>query len=201
MSLISPKQHPLYHPVIKLPNIIELYDFSKGYDANRTLQSPFGIGKYNEHRPGMYTGELFETEARTIHMGIDIGAPVHTPIYAFDNGRILHQGFNPEPFDYGHVIVTEHTDEIGNPFWVLLGHLSKSSVGHLATGTLFKKGDVVAWVGPKSENGGWNPHLHIQLSILRPETHDLPGVVSRQEHEDALLRYPDPRRILGAIYS
>ena len=76
----------------------------------------------------MYTGELFETEARTIHMGIDIGAPIGTPIFAFDNGRILHQGFNPEPFDYGHVIVTEHQDPMAVLFWVLLGHLSKDSI-------------------------------------------------------------------------
>ena len=201
MSLISPKPHPHYHPVIKLPDTVELYDFSKGYDADRTLQSPFGIGKYNEHRPGMYTGDLFETEARTIHMGIDIGAPVGTPIYAFDNGRILHQGFNPEPYDYGHVIITEHTDETGKLFWVLLGHLSKSSVERLTTGSPFQKGDLLAWVGNKSENGGWNPHLHIQLSTVRPETHDLPGVVSKQELEHALIRYPDPRNILGDVYS
>ena len=200
MSLITPQKHTKYHPVIKLPNVIELYDFSNGYNPDRTLQSPFGIGQYNEHRPGMYTGELFEVEARTIHMGIDIGAPVDTPVYAFDKGRILHQGFNPEPFDYGHVIVTEHTDEKGDLFWVLLGHLSKSSVERLATGTYFQRGDLLGWVGNKSENGGWNPHLHIQLSTIRPKTHDLPGVVSRQEHEEALKRYPDPRQILGAVY-
>ena len=201
MSLITPQPHPHYHPVVRLPNTIELYDFSQGYDSDRRLLSPFGIGKYNEHRPGMYTGELFETEARTIHMGIDIGAPIGTPVFAFDSGRILHQGFNPEPFDYGHVIVTEHQDQHGNLFWVLLGHLSKVSICRIATGAQFKKGDILGWIGDKSENGGWNPHLHIQLSTIRPDTHDLPGVVSLQEHEDALVRYPDPRQILGAVYS
>ena len=200
MSLITPKPHPIYHPVIKLPDVVELYDFSKGYNANRTLKSPFGIGKYNEHRPGMYKGALFEAEARTIHMGIDIGAPVNTPIFAFDKGRILHQGFNQEPFDYGHVIVTEHTDENGELFWVLLGHLSKSSVDRRAAGSTFNKGALIGWVGDTTDNGGWNPHLHIQLSTVRPETHDLPGVVSRQEHAKALVRFPDPRQILGALY-
>lgn len=200
MSLISPKHHPYYHPIILLPTVVELYDFSQGYNANRELLTSFGIGKYNEHRPGMYTGELFESEARTIHMGIDIGAPIGTPIYAFDNGRILHQGFNPEPFDYGHVMVTEHQDHQGNPFWVLLGHLSKESIDKIHTGSVFHKGDVIGWVGDKSDNGGWNPHLHIQLSTVRPDTHDLPGVVSLREHKDALIRYPDPRMILGQIY-
>ena len=45
-----------------------------------------------------------------------------------------------------------------------------------------------------------NPHLHIQLSTVRPETHDLPGVVSKQELEHALIRYPDPRNILGDVF-
>lgn len=200
MSIITPKAHPHYHPVIRLPDSIELYDFSHGYDANRKLLTPYGIGKYNEHRPGMYTGDLFEIEVRTIHMGIDIGAPVGTPVFAFDDGRILHQGYNSEPYDYGHVMVTEHRDPDGNLFWVLLGHLSKDSVAHLPTGSEFNKGDLLGWIGNKSENGGWNPHLHIQLTTERPETHDLPGVVSIQERQEALKRFPDPRNILGAVY-
>ena len=89
---------------------------------------------------------------------------------------------------------------MGNLFWVLLGHLSKASVGRLATHSAFNKGDLLGWVGNKSDNGGWNPHLHIQLSTVRPRTHDLPGVVSRKEHAEALVRYPDPRKVLGTIY-
>ena len=32
-------------------------------------------------------------------------------------------------------------------------------------------------MGPPGENGGWPEHLHFQLSRVRPETHDMPGVV------------------------
>ena len=199
MSLVSPSTHPTFHPVIKLPHQIELYDFSKGYNANRTLQCEYGVGKYNEHRPGMYTGALFEQDARTVHMGIDIGAPAGTTVYAFDDGKIIHAGYNPEPFDYGHVIVTEHTNALGQQYWVLFGHLSKKSVERSRHST-FTKGAILGWLGNKSENGGWNPHLHIQLSTIRPETHDLPGVVSLKERAQALLLYPDPRIILGDIY-
>lgn len=199
MSLITPIKHPTFHPVIKLPSQIELYDFSKGYDSNRTLQCEYGVGKYNEHRPGMYTGKLFEKEARTIHMGVDIGAPAGTTVYAFDDGKVIHAGYNPEPFDYGFVIVTEHRNKDGDLYWVLFGHLSKESVEHCPKSP-FNKGEILGWLGDKSENGGWNPHLHIQLSTVRPETHDLPGVVSLPEREQALLLYPDPRIVLGDIY-
>ena len=103
--------HPDFHPVIKLPKDYEVYDFTKGYDPNRELQSDYGVGKYNEHRPGMYQGDHFEKERRTIHIGIDIAAPIGTPIYAFADGKIHKQGYNSLPWDYGATIVTEHIVE------------------------------------------------------------------------------------------
>ncbi len=200
MSLITPQPHPKYHPVIHLPKQIELYDFSAEYDSDRTLLCRYGVGKYNEHRPNMYKGDLFEANARTVHMGIDIGCPTQTPVYAFDSGTIVHQGFNPAPFDYGHVIVTEHQNQQGATFWVLWGHLSKASIHKHQIGEPFERGDVIGWVGSKSDNGGWNPHLHIQLANEKPATHDMPGVVSLSERELAGQMYPDPRIILGQIY-
>ncbi len=35
---------------------------------------------------------------------------------------------------------------------------------------------------------------------VRPETHDMPGVVSPEDREQALRDYPDPRLVLGPIY-
>ena len=61
-------------------------------------------------------------------------------------------------------------------------------------------GDVIAKIGSESENGGWPPHLHFQLSLEEPETFDLPGVVEKSEIKSALKKYPDPRIILGDLY-
>src|SRR5690606_29305259 len=66
-----------FSPVIDLPPDYEVYDFTSGYDADRPRSSPFGIGRYDEKRPGMYGSEIFAGQ-RDIHMGIDIGAPVGT---------------------------------------------------------------------------------------------------------------------------
>lgn len=193
--------HPVFHPVIHLPDEVEVYDFSQGYDPNRQLKAPFGIGQYNEHRPNMYAGELFERDARTIHMGIDIGGPVGTPIHAPMHGTIAYQGFNPTPFDYGHVIVTKHQHPDIGTLWILLGHLSRASIEQHCVGQAFEAGAILGFIGDKQENGGWNPHLHIQLSRIDPQTHDMPGVVSKTNHAQALFDYPDPRLILGDVYS
>jgi murein DD-endopeptidase MepM/ murein hydrolase activator NlpD len=188
-----------FHPVIQLPPDYEIYDFSKDYDPNRTLRSPFGVGKFLERRPTMYVQEQYTKTQRNIHLGIDIGAPIGTPIMAFADGTIFSYANNDLPGDYGYTIITKHT-ALDQTLYCLFGHLAKQSLDGLTPGKPLKKGEVFAWVGDKTENGGWNPHLHFQVSNKIPEKCDMPGVVSEQDLENALKIYLDPRLILGNLY-
>lgn len=160
--------------------------------------TPWTIGRYDEPRPGVYTQALFGS-ARTVHMGVDLGAPVGAAVHAFAAGRVLHQGYNPAEGDYGHVVVTEHLLD-GRSLFALHGHLSAASIRVRPAGSVFEAGEVLGWLGDADENGGWPPHLHFQLSWERPATHDMPGAVSLDERDAARTRFPDPRRVLGAIY-
>lgn len=187
-----------FHPVIHLPAEYEVYDFSKGYDENRLLEHLYGIGKYNEKRVNMYKGPLYEDQ-RDIHIGIDIGAPVGTPVHAFYDGEVFLFDYNAKPLDYGFTLITKHTLD-GVDLYVLHGHLNKKSIESKSIGQKISKGEVIAWIGDKSENGGWNPHLHFQISYEKPSVCDMPGVVHEKDLECALKTYPDPRLILGPIY-
>lgn len=190
-----------FGPAIDLPSSYDVYDFTNGYDPARTRNSVYGIGRYNEKRPGMYATELFlkAQEPRDIHIGIDIAAPVGTPVRAFFDGVIYLSAINPAAGDYGGTVITQH--ELGNRMiWALHGHLSHRSVQEAMPGTSFRRGETIAWVGDREENGGWNPHLHFQLSWLRPEKCDLPGAVGESERERAVRIYPDPRLVLGPLY-
>jgi len=182
--------------VVNLSPGYEVLDLSQGGSAERFTDSLLTIGRYDEDR-SIYTGELFT--GRSIHMGVDIGAPAGTPVYAFTAGRLYCQGVNPAPGDYGPTLITHHVLE-GIDLWVLHGHLSSESLELRRPEDPLKSGDLLGWVGGRDINGGWAPHVHIQLSIQRPETHDMPGVVSREDREESLRRYPDPRAILGPIY-
>jgi peptidoglycan LD-endopeptidase LytH len=189
-----------FHPVIKLPKYYDVYDLSVGYDPNRKITNPYGIGKYNERRVGMYTDkELFAKDHRDIHIGIDIAAPVGTEIYSFADGEIYLFGVNSAEGDYGPTIITRHLIR-GREIYALYGHLKTSSLEGKSEKQKIKKGEVIAWVGDKSENGGWNPHLHFQLSLERPLVPDMPGTVNVKDLERALKTYPDPRWILGPLY-
>lgn len=185
--------------VIDLPEGYEVYDFTKGYDENRLLQSPYGVGKYNEKRKNMYSGPLYDKDHRDIHVGIDIGAPVGTPVHACYDGEVFMTDYNSLPLDYGYTLITKHVLD-GQALYILHGHLSKKSVKDKKSGQKIKKGEVIAWLGEKSENGGWNPHLHFQLSYVKPKKCDMPGVVSEKNLEESLRIYPDPRLILGNLY-
>ena len=185
-----------FHPVVILPEKCTVLDLSGGLWALKDGEKY--IGKYNEVRPNMYNTAIFGG-IRNIHMGVDIGGPVGTPCMAFTDGEISHFGYNSEPGDYGHVIITKHNIS-GTTVWALYGHLDSTSVKDKSIGQIVNKGEVIAWFGARHENGGWEPHLHFQLSLLEPETHDLPGVVAPEDRAQALLDYPDPRLVLGPIY-
>ena len=185
-----------YHPVVNLPNEYEVRDFTGGeYTPSRF---EYDIGRYDELRPGMYSTELF-SDGRFLHIGIDIGAPVGTPCMAFDQGVISHFGYNPADGDYGYVIITKHLVD-NKTIWALYGHLSAESIKGKKIGQNISRGEVICWMGDKHENGGWESHLHFQLSINEPETHDMPGVVDPKNRDEALRNYPDPRLVLGPIY-
>jgi len=194
--------HSAYHPVIELPAEYEIYDFSQTYDPNRHLKSPFGIGRYNEKRLGMYETEIFQGKGgpRNIHLGVDIGAPVGTPVHAFADGEIFLFGYNPAAGDYGYTLITRHENVAGETLYALHGHLSARTVEGKAEGQKIARGAVIAWVGDRHENGGWNPHLHFQLSRVKPEVCDMPGAANEAGLAEALATYPDPRIVLGPIY-
>jgi murein DD-endopeptidase MepM/ murein hydrolase activator NlpD len=189
-----------FHPVVHLPAEYEVLDFSIGVSPSPFTK--YSIGKYNECRPGMYTSDLFGKpgeEHRDIHMGIDIGAPAATPVFTFYAGSVFCAAVNSNPGDYGGTIITEHIIA-GVRLWALYGHLSHDSVQRALDLKRFDAGQVLGWLGPPEENGGWPPHLHFQLSLEEPNKCDMPGVVSTRHHLASLGVFVDPRVVLGNLY-
>ncbi|MBQ70526.1 MAG: hypothetical protein CMA65_03435 [Euryarchaeota archaeon] len=199
-----------FHPTVVFTEPYWVHDFSR--PSSEAWENPFifSVGRYNEHRPEMYTTELFEG-VRDIHVGLDLGAPVNAPVHAFDRGVVYDVGVNDEDGSYGPTLITQHHLSLpafpGGPrlegpitFWVLYGHLSLESIRRLKKGQSFVRGEQIAALGAEHENGGWPPHVHVQISLEEPEKCDLPGVVEASQREDALKIYPDPRLICGPLY-
>jgi peptidoglycan LD-endopeptidase LytH len=193
--LASSRRDPWVAP-LNIAGRSEVFDFTKGYDPNRNLTAPFGIGRFGEDRMGMYESSLFKakTEPRTIHMGLDIGASEGTPVFAPLAGEVWGSDHLASDGDYGGTVILKTEGDIS--LFMLLGHLSKASVRRSPAGTRVAKGELMGWLGGKHENGGWNPHLHWQISWLEPLKVDLPGAISKSNEALSRLVFADPTELL-----
>jgi murein DD-endopeptidase MepM/ murein hydrolase activator NlpD len=87
----------------------------------------------------------------TFHYGIDLAAPLGTPIYAATDGVVLRAG---PATGFGNAVYIEDTD--GNT--EVYGHMRYYNV---KAGQVVHAGDLIAKVGSEGESTG--PHLHFQI--------------------------------------
>ncbi|MEO6594439.1 MAG: aminotransferase class III-fold pyridoxal phosphate-dependent enzyme [Planctomycetota bacterium] len=172
-------------------------------DALRAAGTNLGIGRYLEPRP-IYTSAAFGGDApnahrRTVHLGIDLFAPAGTGVFAPLEG-IVHRAMNcPGELDYGGLVVLRHTLPNGRAFGTLYGHLNPASIAQLRPGQHLAAGEQFAALGTPEHNGGWPPHLHLQ--VLAADPADLPevppGVADPDDVPGHAALYPDPSPLLS----
>jgi len=198
--LLARPQPPLgYHPIVFLPaGVTFVLDLRKKWTPPPTGWS---VGRYGEQR-GVYTQALFQGdgEPRSVHLGMDLGGPVGVAVHAFAAGRVVYADERHDDGDYGHAVVCYHELPGHNAAcYVLLGHLSAASLAHSPVGRTFEAGEVLGWLGDESENGGWPPHVHVQLSWTDPGEADMPGACKPSEAWRMKALHPDPALIVGAL--
>jgi murein DD-endopeptidase MepM/ murein hydrolase activator NlpD len=122
--------------------------------------------------------------------------PHDTSVYSFYYGVVHLSGYNTPEGDYGGVIIVKY-DMGGQDVFVLYGHLNKEDAERWRSGDKVNKGQLIAKIGRKEENGGWEPHLHLQVQLTEPRERDMPGVVSEGDIDRALEEFPCPMKLLG----
>jgi len=186
--------------------------FTRHLDGQlRAANADIGIGRYDEVR-GVYASDVFRTtgndgpEWRTVHIGLDLFAPPGTPVLAPLSGVVHSVADNAAPLDYGPTVILEHrAGDDGPPFYTLYGHLARDSVQFLREGAAVAKGTVIARIGDVPENGGWPPHLHVQIiTDMLGRRGDFPGVCRADQRRLWLSLVPDPNliaQIPGGVYA
>ncbi len=171
-------------------------------DAMRAARVRVAIGRYDEPRllyvaPAFALGPRLTDEHRTIHIGLDLFADAGTPVFAPIDGEVAAFNDNGMNQDYGPVIVLRHRTDDGVEFFTLYGHLSRESLAGLSIGKRVKAGERIATLGAANENGGWTPHLHLQIitDLLELGT-DFPGVARPSQRAEWTSLCPDPNLIV-----
>lgn len=116
---------------------------SCGYQPNGggtgRLRNPIG-GNYTVIR-GFFPG----------HSGIDLAAPVGTPVFAADGGTVIFAGWSN--WGYGYSVVLAHGSML-----TLYGHMSRINV---RCGQGVSQGTPIGAVGSSGQSSG--PHLHFEI--------------------------------------
>lgn len=86
-----------------------------------------------------------------LHTGIDIAAPIGTPIIAPADGHVVFAGYHPS---YGYLVVVDHGYGLGSRY----AHNSRMFV---EAGDRVQRGDLIARVGNTGRSTG--PHLHFEV--------------------------------------
>jgi lipoprotein NlpD len=97
-------------------------------------------------------GSPFGTREGRPHEGIDLPAPVGTPVFAAADGRVAYAGNGIR--GYGNLIVVRHAGD-------LLTVYAHNSVLLVAPGQPVRAGDRIALVGQSGHATG--PHLHFEV--------------------------------------
>ena len=90
---------------------------------------------------------------RRNHKGVDLAAPVGTPIYATADGYVSKAEWFSS---YGKYVSIEHGANLQTRF----AHMSDIAV---KAGTRIKKGDIIGYVGSTGRSTG--PHLHYEVVV------------------------------------
>ncbi|TFV54548.1 M23 family peptidase [Geodermatophilus sp. DF01-2] len=106
----------------------------------------------------------------TMHQGVDIAAPIGTPIYVPEDGVVLQAG---PASGFGQAVYVQH----GDGQITLYGHVNQFFV---SAGQVVRAGDQIAEVGNKGQSTG--PHLHFEVhqgGLYASRVNPMPWLQSR----------------------
>jgi len=181
----------------------QIIDWSAAADRLQEIpQDRPSLGRYGELRT-IYDTPAFGTpfeERRTLHLGIDVFVPEGTATRSPLDGVIHSCDIRDQPGDYGGVVIIEYRTPAGPRFWMLVGHLAHASIDALEPGDHIGRGEEFALVGTREENGGWAPHLHVQLfTDLLDQTTELDGVARASQRDVWMSISPNPAPLIAGV--
>jgi 4-aminobutyrate aminotransferase-like enzyme/Ser/Thr protein kinase RdoA (MazF antagonist) len=161
-----------------------------------------GIGPWGEART-VYSGEMFVSKLidnmrRTRHLGLDLFMAASTRVYTPVAATVVSVEIEKEPLGYGCLIALRHEPAGCPAFITLWGHLAHEALDRLNPGDHLDAGALVGEMGVPDENGGWAPHLHLQISTdTSLSATEILGVGEERYLDVWAELFPDARTFAG----
>ncbi len=152
-----------------------LHDLFQKGDLRNPLESWVVTSPYGERRVFLYADG---STAGSVHYGIDMAAPLGTPVYAAGNGKVAFAG---SWILTGNTVVIEHLPGV----YSLYFHLNELLV---KAGEMVEKGQQIGAVGMTGLATG--PHLHWEVTVagvpISPEQLVRAGLIDKSPASDTI---------------
>ncbi len=163
--------------------------------CHRKYAIDFSFGGWMESRKSLWHGSYLDDDERYIHLGVDYNVPEGTGISIHHTSTVIRIDNDfPETHGWGNRIIV-HDEQ--RDVMLVFAHLDVPTGVHV--GDILSPGTIFAHVGTTSQNGGWFPHLHVQIicadfyrHLLRNDLRDLDGYGHEKDLETLKINFPNP---------
>lgn len=164
-------------------------------DCHRRYGLDASYGGWLEDRRALWRGSYLDEDHRYLHLGIDVNVPAGTSIALPRRSAVVRvDDDHPEPYGWGSRLILRPE---GMETVLILAHLSPDI--RIGPGDTLEAGELVGRVGDHPRNGGWFPHLHVQLVELRHfeillanGLRDLDGYGLPEDGDRLAVQFPNP---------
>ncbi|MHC1740851.1 MAG: M23 family metallopeptidase [Anaerolineaceae bacterium] len=137
------------------------------------LNRPISVTSVNWPLPDYRYGYVDSSETESPHTGVDIDAPLHTPILAAGDGKVVFVGYGlalgggNKADPYGLAVVIKHNFSFADQsLMTVYSHMEKITVKN---GQTVKTGDQLGLVGMTGNTTG--PHVHFEVRLEKDNTY------------------------------
>ena len=119
----------------------------------------YSYGGFLEDRSNLWKNHYNKEIGAFIHLGVDFNVPAGTKVALLKKAQVINVFVDEDQHGgWGGMVLWKVIDE---PQYIIYGHLKHNI--ELKVGQVYEAGTVFGTIGESNENGGWFPHLHLQL--------------------------------------
>lgn len=129
----------------------------------KKYNADYSYGGFLEDRSNVWQNTYLKENGTFIHLGVDYFVPTGTNVSLPRPGKLIHiMDDKDQNWGWGRRLTFRlETNKNEKPIVLIYGHLASDIT--CALGKNYEQGHIVGRIGTIEENGGWFPHLHVQI--------------------------------------